>query len=77
MAIPTMKREALTLERLHLLLDPGRVYYRPVVFDILKRADHVELQALITGAKELKTEYGDFDGIIKAAEGALRKAQAT
>lgn len=74
MSIPPVQRAALTLDRLHHLLDPGRVYYRPVVFDILQRADAAELQALITGAKELKAEYHDLDGIIKAAEGALRKA---
>ncbi len=74
MAIPKVQRAALTLERLHGLLDPGRVYYRPVVFDILQRADVTELKALITGAQELKAEYGDLDGIIKAAEGAMRKA---
>ncbi len=76
MAIPKIQREALTLERLHLLLDPGRVYYRPVVFDILERANVAELKALITGAKELKAEYKDLDGIIHAAEGVLRKAGA-
>jgi hypothetical protein len=75
MAIPPVQRQALTLERLHHLLDPGRVYYRPVVFDILQRADAAELKALVKGAQELKAEYGDLDGIIKAAEGALRKVQ--
>ncbi len=74
MAIPKVQVQALTQERLFHLLDPGRVYYRPVVFDILQRADVTELKALITGAKELKAEYKDFDGIIKAAEGAMRKA---
>jgi hypothetical protein len=74
MGLSPVKVQALTLERLHHLLDPGRVYYRPVVFDILKRADTAELDALITGARELKAEYGDLDGIIKAAETAKRKA---
>ena len=76
MGLPKVQREALTLQRLHHLLDPGRVYYRPVVFDILQRADAAELKALIVGAQELKAEYGDLDGVIKAAEGALRKAKA-
>ncbi|QNQ08441.1 hypothetical protein [Sphingomonas alpina] len=75
MAIPKLQREALTLARLRDLLDPGRVYYRPVVFDILQRADATELKALVAGVKDLKAEYGDLDGIIKAAEGALRKAK--
>lgn len=74
MALPKTQVQALTLARLRDLLDPGRVYYRPVVFDILKRAEVAELKGLIAGARELKTEYGDFDGMIKAAEGALRKA---
>lgn len=77
MGLPKVQREALTLQRLHHLLDPGRVYYRPVVFDILQRADIAELEALVVGARELKAEYGDLDGIIKAAEGAMRKAKAT
>lgn len=76
MGLPKVQREALTLQRLRDLLDPGRVYYRPVVFDILQRADTAELKALIVGAQELKAEYGDLDGVIKAAEGALRKAKA-
>jgi hypothetical protein len=76
MSMPKMRMQALSLERLHRLLDPGRVYYRPVVFDILHRGDIAELEALVVGAKELKAEYGDFDGLIKAAEVASRKAQA-
>lgn len=73
MGIGKTKVQALSLDRLHRLLDPGRVYYRPVVFDILERADIAELKALVVGAKELKAEYGDFDGLIKAAEAASRK----
>ena len=76
MAIPKVQLQALTLQRLHHLLDPGRVYYRPVVFDILQRADLTELKALVAGARELKAEYKDFDGVINAAEAALKKAQA-
>lgn len=77
MSIPKVQLQALTLERLHKLIDPGRVYYRPVVFDILQRAQVAELKALVVGAQELKAEYKDFDGLIKAAEGAMRKAQGT
>ena len=76
MAIAKEQIAALTLDRLHRLLDPARVYYRPVVFDILKRADPAELKALSVGVRELKEEYGDFDGLLKAVEGAGRKAQA-
>lgn len=74
MTLPKLKVQALSLDRLHRLLDPGRVYYRPVVFDILQRGELAELKALVTGAQELKAEYRDFDGLIKAAEGAMRKA---
>ncbi|PZN93066.1 MAG: hypothetical protein DCF31_13835 [Alphaproteobacteria bacterium] len=77
MAIPKIQAQALSLERLWKLLDPGRVYYRPVVFDILQRADAAELKALVVGAQELKAEYGDFDGLIKAAEAAGRKARSS
>ena len=77
MSLPTSKIQALSLQRLHHLLDPGRVYYRPVVFDILQRGEIFELEALVVGAKELQAEYGDFNGLIKAAEGAMRKAQST
>lgn len=74
MAIQKRQIQALSLERLHRLLDPGRVYYRPVVFDILQRGELAELKALVVGAQELKAEYGDFDGLIKAAELAARKS---
>lgn len=75
MAISKTRVQALSLERLHKLLDPGRVYYRPVVFDILNRGELAEIKALITGAQELKAEYGDFNGLIKAAETAARKVE--
>lgn len=74
MGIGTTKVQALTLQRLRDLLDPGRVYYRPVVFDVLKRGDIAEMKALVAGARELKAEYGSFDGMIEAVEGAIRKA---
>jgi hypothetical protein len=44
------------------------------VFDILQRGELAEIKALITGAEELKAEYGDFDGLIKAAQVAARKS---
>ncbi len=76
MAIHTTQLQALTLERLHRLIDPGRVYYRPVVFDIFERGEIAEIRALITGAEELKAEFGDFDGLIKAAQVAARKSES-
>jgi hypothetical protein len=65
----------LTLEMLHKLLDPGRVFYRPAVDDILQRGEVAEIQALIKGAKEVKAHYGDLDSLITKLEGAAKKAQ--
>lgn len=67
--------EALTLERLHKLLDPGRVFYRVAVDDILNRGELAEIQTLIKGAQDVKAKYGDLDGLIKTLETAARKAQ--
>ena len=68
-------KQALTLERLHQLLDPGRVFYRPAVDDVLRRGEVAEIQALIQGARDVKAKYGDFDGLIKELEAAAKKAQ--
>jgi len=67
--------QALTLKRLHELLDPGRVFYRPAVDDILHRGEHAEIQALIKGAREVKAQYGDLDSLIAKLESAAQKAQ--
>ena len=48
MAIPFGKT-ALTLERLSKLLDPGRVFYRVAVEDILQRGELAEIQVMIRG----------------------------
>ena len=68
-------KQALTLERLHKLLDPGRVFYRPAVDDILLRGELAEIQVLIQGARDVKAKYGDLDGLIKELEAAAKKAQ--
>ncbi len=65
----------LTLERLRKLLDPGRVFYRPAVDDILKRGELAEINALIKGARDVKAKYGDIDGLIQKLEAAAKKAQ--
>lgn len=75
MATPTIGREALTLERLHKLLDPGRVFYRPAVDDVLQRGELAEIQALLDGARDVKAKYGDLDGLIRELEAATKKAQ--
>lgn len=75
MGNPPIGRQALTLERLRQILDPGRVFYRPAVDDVLKRGELAEIQALIKGAQDVKAKYGDIDGLIKALEVAAKKAQ--
>lgn len=69
--------QALTLQRLRDLLDPGRVFYRPAVDDVLHHGELAEIQALIKGAREVKAQYGDLDGLIAKLESATQKAQAS
>lgn len=69
-----IRREALTLDRLHKLLDPGRVFYRVAVDDVLQRGELAEIQTLIQGAREVKARYGDIDGLIQELETAAKKA---
>jgi hypothetical protein len=75
MATKPVPSQALTLERLVKLLDPGRVFYRPAVDDVLKRGELAEIQALIKGARDVKAKYGDIDGLISKLEAAAKKAQ--
>ena len=75
MAKLPLGKQALTLERLLKLLDPGRVFYRAAVDDVLKRGELAEIQALIKGARDVKAKYGDIDGLIKELEAAAKKAQ--
>jgi len=75
MAPPTFGKQPLTLERLAKLLDPGRVFYRVAVDDVLKRGELAEIQALIKGAQDVKAKYGDIDGLVRALETAAKKAQ--
>jgi hypothetical protein len=55
--------------------DPGRVFYRPAVDDVLKRGELSEIKALLKGAKDVKAKYGDIDGLITRLEAAAKKAQ--
>jgi hypothetical protein len=75
MAGTPFSKQPLTLERLHRLIDPGRVFYRPAVDDILHRGDVAEIQELLQGARDVKTKFGDLDGLIKQLETAAKKAQ--
>jgi hypothetical protein len=68
-------KQVLTLDLLHRLLDPGRVFYRPVVDDVITRGELAEIQALIQGARDVKAKYGDLDGLIKQLEVAAKKVQ--
>ena len=72
----TISRQALTREALiKLLKDPGLVFYRPAVDEVLKRGEHVEIQALLKGARDVKAKYGDLDTLISKLEAAAKKAQ--
>lgn len=55
--------------------DPGRVFYRPAVDDVLKRGELSEIKALLKGAKDVKAKYGDLDGLISTLETAVNKAK--
>jgi hypothetical protein len=54
---------------------PGLVFYRPAVDDILKRGNLAEIKALIRGAKAAKTKFKDFDGLIAKLDSAVKKVQ--
>ncbi|HEV7242925.1 MAG TPA: DUF1843 domain-containing protein [Thermoanaerobaculia bacterium] len=75
MGLKSIRTTPLTLERLLRLLDPGRVFYRVAVDDVLKRGELAEIQTLIQGARDVKAKYGDIDGLIKQLEAAAKKAQ--
>ena len=74
MGLPKVQRAALTLTGSTICLIRAAFITGRWYSTYLERADTTELNALIVGARELKAEYGDLDGIIKAAEGALRNA---
>lgn len=76
MARQPLETQFLTVKRLRELLDPGRVFYRPAVDDVLNRGEFAEIQELLKGAREVKAQYGDLDGLIAKLESAAKKAQA-
>ena len=75
MGRPPIGQQALTLQRLRDLLDPGHVFYRPAVDDILQRGELHEIQSLIKGARDVKAQYGDLDKLIATLESAAKKVQ--
>jgi len=58
-----------------LIKQPGLVFYRPAVDDILKRGNLAEMKALLRGAKAAKTKFKDFDGLIAKLDSAVKKVQ--
>jgi hypothetical protein len=75
MGVRRLSAEALTLQKIRQLIDPGRVFYRPAVDEVIKRGERSEIQALIKGAKDVKAKYGSIDGLIKELETAAKKVQ--
>lgn len=75
MGIRPIKVPALTQARLSRLLDPSLVFYRVAVRDTIERGELADIQMLLKGAKEVKAEWGDLDGLIKELEVAARKAK--
>jgi hypothetical protein len=74
MALPKKVLE-LKLEKILKIIDPGRVFYRPVVDETIKRGELAEIETLIKGARGVKAKYGDIDGLIKALETAAEKVR--
>lgn len=76
MGIPPIKKaEVLTRENLWKLLDPGRVFYRPVVDDVISSGNLAEINTLLKGAKAVQAKYGDLPALIKQLEAAAKRAQ--
>ena len=70
-----MAKKALVAKKTVLKKQPGLVFYRPAVDDILKRGNLADIKALIRGAKAAKTKFKDFDGLIAKLESATKKVQ--
>ena len=70
-----IKAQALTRASLSKLLDPGRVFYRPVVDDVIASGELAEIQELIAGAKAVQAKYGDLPSLIKQLQAAAKRAR--
>ena len=70
-----IKVPPLTQARLSRLLDPSLVFYRVAVRDTIQRGELADIQVLLQGAKEVKAEWGDLDGLIKDLEIAAKRAK--
>lgn len=51
---------------------PIRPFYMAAVRDTLDRGDKAEISALLDGARGVKEQYGDLDGLIAELEKACR-----
>lgn len=75
MGIRPIKVPPLTQARLSRLLDPSLVFYRVAVRDTIQRGELADIQVLLQGAREVKAEWGDLDGLIKELEAAAKRAK--
>ena len=76
MSKPPLDTRYLTLASLRKLFDPPRVFYLVAVNEAIQRGEHHEIQALLEGARAVKSQHGDLDGLIAKLETAAKKAQA-
>jgi hypothetical protein len=70
-----MVKKAILAKKAVLKKQPGLVFYRPAVDDILKRGNLAEMKALLKGARAAKTKFKDFDGLIAKLDSAVKKVQ--
>ena len=75
MARATYREAALTIEKLRELLFPPRPFYLVAVNEALKRGELNQIQELLKGARAVKAQHGDLDGLITKLEAAAKKAQ--
>jgi hypothetical protein len=67
---------ALTRESLiKIIKNPGHVFYRRAVDEVINRGELAEIREMIKGARDVKAKYGDIDGLISKLEAAAKKVQ--
>ena len=54
---------------------PGLVFYRPAIDELLRKGKLADIKAFIKGVKSAKTRFGDFDGLVAKLESAVKKVQ--
>jgi hypothetical protein len=70
-----MVKKAILAKSVVLKKQPGLVFYRPAVDEILKKGKLADINAFIKGVKSAKTRFGDFEGLIAKLESAAKKVQ--